>query len=92
MSEFGCVRIQNTANYRSIDLSRLVDVLLEHLSHSSVQTRVAVLKWVHHLHACMPDKVGSISAEVRSELTCFIGVQIHGSAISGSVENHLRHI
>ncbi len=45
---------------RCIDLSRLVDVLLEHLSHSSVQTRVAVLKWVHHLHTCMPDKVGSL--------------------------------
>ena len=40
-----------------VDLQAMVNVLLEHLSHKAVQTRVAVLRWIHHLHNTMPDRL-----------------------------------
>lgn len=42
---------------RLVDLASLVDVLLEHLSHRAVQTRVAVLRWIHHLHSNAPERL-----------------------------------
>uniref|UniRef100_A0A914W468 Protein VAC14 homolog n=1 Tax=Plectus sambesii TaxID=2011161 RepID=A0A914W468_9BILA len=41
----------------SLELDSVIDVLKSHLQHETVQTRVAVLKWIHHLHKKMPGKV-----------------------------------
>ena len=40
-----------------LDLGPLVDVLTEQLSHRSIQTRIAVLRWVLLLHMKTPNKV-----------------------------------
>lgn len=41
----------------SLDLSSLVEVLIKHLMYMSVQTKVAVLKWLHHLFTNIPHKM-----------------------------------
>lgn len=41
----------------SLDLSSVVEVLIKHLMHTSVQTKVAVLKWIHHLFTNIPHRM-----------------------------------
>ncbi|XP_033352688.1 protein VAC14 homolog [Bombus vosnesenskii] len=41
----------------SLDLSSVVEVLTKHLMYISVQTKVAVLKWIHHLFINIPHKM-----------------------------------
>lgn len=41
----------------SLDLSSVVEVLTKHLMHTSVQTKVAVLKWIHRLFQNIPNKM-----------------------------------
>ncbi|XP_015434486.1 PREDICTED: protein VAC14 homolog isoform X2 [Dufourea novaeangliae] len=41
----------------SLDLSSVVEVLTKHLMYMSVQTKVAVLKWIHHLFINIPHKM-----------------------------------
>ena len=41
-----------------LDLGPVVDVLTVQLSHKSIQTRIAVLRWVLLLHMKTPNKVG----------------------------------
>ncbi|XP_015593801.1 protein VAC14 homolog [Cephus cinctus] len=41
----------------SLDLGSVVQVLTKHLMHTSVQTKVAVLKWIHHLFTNIPNKM-----------------------------------
>ena len=36
-------------NLKNIDLDSVMEVLKQYLVHSSVNTKVAVLKWIHHL-------------------------------------------
>ncbi|XP_021933263.1 protein VAC14 homolog isoform X2 [Zootermopsis nevadensis] len=40
-----------------LDLPTVVDVLIRHLLHTSVQTKVAVLHWIYHLHIRIPNKM-----------------------------------
>ncbi|XP_023290626.1 protein VAC14 homolog isoform X4 [Orussus abietinus] len=40
-----------------LDLPSVVEVLTKHLMHTSVQTKVAVLKWIHHLFTSIPYKM-----------------------------------
>lgn len=40
-----------------LDLPSVVEVLTKHLNHTSVATKVAVLKWIHHLFLHIPDKM-----------------------------------
>lgn len=40
-----------------MDLTSVVEVLTKHLTHTSVPTKVAVLKWVYHLFTKIPDKM-----------------------------------
>lgn len=40
-----------------LDLASIVDVLTKHLLHMSVPTKVAVLKWIHHLFTHIPSKM-----------------------------------
>lgn len=41
----------------SLDLSSVVEVLTKHLMYISVQTKVAVLRWIHHLFINIPHKM-----------------------------------
>ncbi|CAK9797035.1 Protein VAC14 homolog [Anthophora quadrimaculata] len=48
---------QNCSLAESLDLSSVVEVLTKHLMYMSVQTKVAVLKWIHHLFTNIPHKM-----------------------------------
>lgn len=48
---------QNCSLAESLDLSSVVEVLIKHLMYMSVQTKVAVLKWIHHLFLNIPHKM-----------------------------------
>lgn len=48
-----------------LDLGPVVNVLTCHLSHKSIQTRIAVLRWVLLLHMKTPNKVCSWLQSVR---------------------------
>lgn len=41
----------------SLNLTSVVEVLTKHLLYISVQTKVAVLKWIHHLFINIPHKM-----------------------------------
>jgi len=38
-----------------------MEVLIRHLLHTSVQTRVTVLDWIYQLHIRVPNKVQSFT-------------------------------
>ncbi|CAG9766280.1 unnamed protein product [Ceutorhynchus assimilis] len=40
-----------------IDLQSVVDVLIQYLMHNSIQTKVAVLKWIHDLYTKLSSKM-----------------------------------
>ncbi|KAJ8985918.1 hypothetical protein NQ317_010675 [Molorchus minor] len=40
-----------------LDLPSVVDVLTQYLMHNSIQTKVAVLKWIHDLYTKLPNKM-----------------------------------
>ncbi|CAL7935227.1 unnamed protein product [Xylocopa violacea] len=48
---------QNCSLAESLDLTSVVEVLTKHLMYMSVQTKVAVLKWIHHLFTNIPHKM-----------------------------------
>ncbi|KOC60156.1 Protein VAC14 like protein [Habropoda laboriosa] len=48
---------QNCSLAELLDLSSVVEVLTKHLMYMSVQTKVAVLKWIHHLFTNIPHKM-----------------------------------
>ncbi|CAG9861104.1 unnamed protein product [Phyllotreta striolata] len=41
-----------------LDLPTVVEVLSQYLLHNSIQTKVAVLKWIHDLYIKLPTKMG----------------------------------
>lgn len=43
-----------------LDLPSVVDVLTQYIMHNSVQTKVAVLRWIHDLYIKIPTKVSSL--------------------------------
>lgn len=47
----------NDAEKYDLNLPSVVDVLTQYLLHNSVQTKVAVLRWIHHLYTKLPHKV-----------------------------------
>lgn len=48
---------QSCSLAESLDLSSVVEVLTKYLMCMSVQTKVAVLKWIHHLFTNIPHKM-----------------------------------
>ena len=52
-----------------VDFPSVVDVLTQYLLHNSVQTKVAVLRWIHHLYTKLPE-------EVSPAARTFVGQQI----------------
>lgn len=51
------VNDENQEAEGQLDLKSVVDVLTQYIMHNSVQTKVAVLKWIHHLYTQIPSKV-----------------------------------
>lgn len=47
----------NTNNAIQLDIASMVDVLSRQLLHESMQTRIASLRWIYHLHIKTPNKV-----------------------------------
>ncbi|XP_072403206.1 protein VAC14 homolog isoform X2 [Diabrotica undecimpunctata] len=41
-----------------LDLHSVLEVLNQYLMHNSIQTKVAVLKWIHDLYTKLPNKMG----------------------------------
>lgn len=48
---------QNYSLAENLDLPSVVEVLTKHLLYLSVQTKVAVLKWIHHLFINIPHQM-----------------------------------
>lgn len=44
-------------SYVKLDLPHVVEILTIHLMHTSMQTKVAALRWIYHLHIKIPNKV-----------------------------------
>ncbi|XP_065168926.1 protein VAC14 homolog isoform X2 [Atheta coriaria] len=42
-----------------LDLEKVLDVLTQYLSYNSVQTKVAVLRWIHHLYTNLEEEMDS---------------------------------
>ncbi|KAK7584320.1 hypothetical protein V9T40_005283 [Parthenolecanium corni] len=40
-----------------LDLSSVIEILSKNLTHSSVETKVAVLRWIHELHQKLPNRM-----------------------------------
>lgn len=54
-----------------LDLPSVVDVLTQFLMHNSIQTKVAVLKWIHHLYTKLPDEVFNIKKYAKDKVHVF---------------------
>ncbi|XP_055906831.1 protein VAC14 homolog [Eupeodes corollae] len=50
---------QKINNIAKIDLRSVMEVLRQYLTHNSVHTKVAVLKWIHHLFLQIPIEMSS---------------------------------
>ncbi|XP_063972003.1 protein VAC14 homolog [Diachasmimorpha longicaudata] len=57
----------------TLDLVSVVEVLTKHLMHTSVQTKVAVLKWIHLLFLNIPHKMYNHIEELFTVLMRILG-------------------
>lgn len=46
-----------TSTDLQLDLPSVIEVLTKHLLQTKVQTKVAVLQWIYHLHTKLPKRV-----------------------------------
>ncbi|KAH8236575.1 hypothetical protein KR026_005984 [Drosophila bipectinata] len=51
-----------------IDLSSIMDVLSQYLTHNSMHTKIAVLKWIHHLFTNFPNEMSQHSSNLNNNL------------------------
>lgn len=51
------MRLVDSDSEKNMELGSVVLVLDQHLTHSSVHTKVAVLKWIEHLLIQLPNSV-----------------------------------
>lgn len=58
--------------FKHLDLDSIMEVLRQYLAHSSVDTKVAVLKWIHHLFTEAKDKVTIVIT--RSDESIYIWI------------------
>ncbi|KAJ1524324.1 hypothetical protein ONE63_010831 [Megalurothrips usitatus] len=47
----------NSESSDALNLASIVEVLIKHLVHTAVPTKVAALQWVYHLHTNVPDRM-----------------------------------
>ncbi|XP_067619606.1 protein VAC14 homolog [Eurosta solidaginis] len=55
-------------NIQKIDLRSVMEVLSQYLTHNSVHTKVAVLKWIHHLFTHFPNEMSPHSNNLGANL------------------------
>lgn len=55
VDENGVVKIDN-----GLDLNAITEVLMRFLMQTKVPTKVAVLKWIHHLYTKVPVRVSQL--------------------------------
>lgn len=53
------MRLVDSDSEKNMELGSVVLVLDQHLTHNSVHTKVAVLKWIEHLLGHLPNSVGA---------------------------------
>lgn len=49
--------VSSSDNAKDLDLNSVMEVLRQYLAHSSVNTKVAVLRWIHHLFTEIHDEM-----------------------------------
>lgn len=53
----------------NIEYDAVINVLLKHITHESRDTRMAVLKWISHMHATASVQVNDLSAHLMRKTT-----------------------
>lgn len=59
------LKTQNVAN---IDLRSIMEVLSQYLAHNSMHTKIAVLKWIHHLFLNFPNEMALHDSNLNNNL------------------------
>ncbi|XP_032589781.1 protein VAC14 homolog isoform X2 [Drosophila mojavensis] len=57
-----------TQNVAKIDLRSIMEVLSQYLTHNSVHTKIAVLKWIHHLFLNFPNEMALHDSNLNNNL------------------------
>ncbi|XP_030376213.1 protein VAC14 homolog isoform X2 [Scaptodrosophila lebanonensis] len=57
-----------TENTEKIDLRSIMEVLSRYLTHNSMHTKVAVLKWIHHLFLNFPNEMSAHANNLNDNL------------------------
>ncbi|KAH8306352.1 hypothetical protein KR018_008748 [Drosophila ironensis] len=57
-----------TQTLDKIDLPSVMDVLSQYLTHNSMHTKIAVLKWIHHLFTNFPNEMSEHASNLNNSL------------------------
>lgn len=87
------MRLVDSDGEKNMELGSVVMVLDQHLTHNSVNTKVAVLKWIEHLLGKLPNSVNT-SVKYVNEATAlkhslFLDFTPYGKVISGFIEQSI---
>ncbi|EDV94566.1 protein VAC14 homolog [Drosophila grimshawi] len=55
-------------NMSKIDLRSIMEVLSQYLTHNSMHTKIAVLKWIHHLFINFPNEMSVHASSLNNNL------------------------
>ncbi|KAH8358614.1 hypothetical protein KR093_001255 [Drosophila rubida] len=55
-------------NVAKIDLRSIMEVLSQYLTHNSMHTKIAVLKWIHHLFTNFPNEMSAHASNLNNNL------------------------
>ena len=69
------MRLVDTDSEKNMELGSVVLVLDQHLTHSSVHTKVAVLKWIEHLLIHLPNSVMMVISN-QNDLQLILGLNL----------------
>lgn len=62
------MRLVDSDSEKNMELGSVVLVLDQHLTHNSVHTKVAVLKWIEHLLSHLPNSVSALNTTLLINL------------------------
>ncbi len=65
------MRLVDSDGEKNMELGSVVMVLDQHLTHNSVNTKVAVLKWIEHLLGKLPNSVKNVRKVCYPASNCF---------------------
>ena len=88
------MRLVDSDGEKNMELGSVVMVLDQHLTHNSVNTKVAVLKWIEHLLGKLPNSVKNVRKVCYNEATAFkhslfSDFTPYGKVISGFIEQSI---